>query len=156
MDLDPVSYVVMAKEVVREGKTEADPNNPDGKVLSDLRNYLFVEYDIDVSAGGDVLAAYAVVDGTTYRSDHFLETTGPFGHLVSDGFRRTAIELPTGTTVGDVEEAGFVGIGPMSGTLYFIDAFMLDADQLPTVERIAFAGAQFQSGAGPVWAVPLP
>jgi hypothetical protein len=155
MNLDPVSYVAMAKEMIREGKTEVDPNNPDGKFASDLRNYLFFEYNIDVSAGGDVLAAYAVVDGTTYRSDHFLEVVGVFGTLISGGFRWCAIELPSGTAISDITEVGMVGVQGMSGTLFAIDAFMLDADFLPTTERIQFSGSQFQLGGSPVWSVPV-
>jgi hypothetical protein len=155
MNLDPISYVAMAKELTREGKTEADPNNPDGKFASNLRNYLFFEYNIDVSAGGDVLAAYAVVDGTTYRSDHFLEVEGVFGTLISDGFRWAAIELPSGTAISDITEVGMVGIQGMSGTLFSIDAFMLDTDLMPTTERIGFSGSQFQLGGNPVWSVPV-
>ena len=90
-----------------------------------------------------------------YRGDHFLETTGAFGSLIGDGFRRTTIELPSGTTIGDITEVGMVGIGPMSGTLSFIDAFMLDAERLPTTQRIGFAGSLFASGGGPVWSVPV-
>ncbi len=48
-----------------------------------------------------------------------------------------------------------VGIGPMSGTLSFIDAFMLDAERLPTAQRIGFSGSLFASGGGPVWSVPV-
>ncbi len=156
MDLYPVSYVAMAKEVVREGKTEPNPNSPTGKVLSDLRNYLFVEYDIDVSVGGDVLAAYAVVGGLTYRSDHFTETTGLLPTLLSDGVGRTAIELPFGTAITDITAWGFVGIGTMSGTLFGLDGFMLDTDFLPDSTTLSFTGPLFASGFGPIWAVAVP
>lgn len=155
MDLDPVSYVVMAKEMIREGKVESTPD-PVKKKLSDLRNYLFVEYDIDVDVGGDVLAAYAVVGGTNYRSDHFTASAGILPTLISDGRGRTAIELPPGTTIGDITEWGFRGIGSMSGTLFSLDGFMLASDFLPTTQRLAFVGPLFASGVGPKWVVPIP
>jgi hypothetical protein len=44
------------------------------------------------------------------------------------------------------------GIGTMSGTLYSLDVFMLDADHLPGPHS-AFAGALFESGSNPTWTV---
>ena len=78
-----------------------------------------------------------------------------FGTLISDGFRWTAIELPSGTTISDITEVGMVGIQGMSGTLFSVDAFMLDTAFLPTTERIQFSGSQFQLGGSPVWSVPV-
>ncbi len=156
MDLDPVSYVVMAKEMIRESKVEGEPNKPDNKKLSDLRNYLFVEYDISVSLGGNVLAAYAVVGGTTYRSDHFTASAGILPTLITDGNARTAIELPSGTTLADISEWGFKGVGLMSGTLFSMDGFMLDSAMFRASPGLSFSGPLVASGIGPTWAVPLP
>ena len=151
MDLDPSSYRIMAKEMIRELKTEDVPT-PATKLLSDQRNYLFVEYDIDVDVSGRVLRAYAVVDGLSYASDHFLLAGGPLNPKVSDGTARTAIELPPGTTLADVTEVGMQGVVAMSGTLYGLDAFMLDADFLPGAHT-TFSGSLFATGATPKWTV---
>jgi hypothetical protein len=151
MDLDPSSYRIMAKEMIRELKTEPTPSAT-SKLLSDQRNYLFVEYDIDVDVSGRVLRAYAVVDGITYGSDHLQIASGPLNPKVSDGKARTAIELPEGTTVADVTEFGMQGTQAMSGTLYAMDVFMLDDDFLPGVHE-TFAGSLFATGATPKWTV---
>lgn len=151
MDLDPMSYRMMAKEMIRELKTEP-LSSATSKVLSDQRNYLFVEYDIDVDVSGRVLRAYAVVDGTSYGSDHYQLAGGPLNPKVSDGKGRTAIELPPGATLTDVSEFGMQGTQAMSGTLYAMDVFMLDAEFLPGAHA-TYAGALFATGTAPKWAV---
>ncbi len=154
MDLDPVSYVVMAKEMIREGKVELTAN-PAKKKLSDQRNYLFIEYDIDIDVAGNVLRAYAIASGTRYRSDHNQPSSGVLPTLFDDGRARTAIELPVGTTLADISEFGIEGLGSMSGTLYLLDGFMLGADFLPGT-HVAFGGALAAGGLNPVWPVSLP
>jgi hypothetical protein len=149
MDLDPVSYRVMGKEMIREFKVEPT-GNPSGKKLSDARNYLFVEYDIDVDVSGNVLRAFAVVDGVAYASDHFLPSGGPLATNVTDGTGRTTVELPPGTTLADISSYGMQGVGTMSGTLFHIEGFFLDAEFLPQAPTV-FDGALAASGANPVW-----
>ncbi|MCC6849005.1 MAG: hypothetical protein IT294_10935 [Deltaproteobacteria bacterium] len=150
MDLDPLSYAIMAKEMVREGKTEPNPN-PSSKMLSDARNYLFVDYDIDVDVGGQVLRGIATVGGTTYYSDHNQPIAG-LSPRVPDGVGRLAIEVPVGTQIGDVQSYGLRGVGAMSGTLASARAFLLDAGYLPGPDHV-YVGPQFQSGANPSWVV---
>src|SRR5262249_35540073 len=102
MDLDAVSYRVMAQEMVREQKTEA-VGDPSTKRLSDLRNYLYVDYAIDTDASGRVLRAVAVVAGVPYASDHFVTSfNAALNPRLADGIARAAIELPPGTTLADV------------------------------------------------------
>ncbi len=151
MDLDPISYVIMAKEMVREQKTES-PGNPATKKLSDARNYLFVDYDIDVSVSGQVLRGIAVVGGLTYFSDHSQPFNAALNPRVSDGVGRLAIEVPPGTGISDVEQYGLQGVGTMSGTLASARAFLLDADYLPGPD-LTYTGPQFQSGTNPSWVV---
>jgi len=152
MDLDPVSYRVMAKELSHESKLEP-VGNPATERLSDMRNYLFLEYDIDVNVSGNVLRGVAVVGGVPYQSDHFMPAPGILSNLVSDGTGRTAIELPPGTSIGDIQSFGMRGFGTMSGTLYALDAFMLDpVTQLPG-PHISFSGALAAGGASPSWVV---
>ena len=152
MDLDPVSYRVMAKEMEREGKTEGLAN-PSTAMLSDLRNYLFVDYDIDVDVSGRVLRAVAVVNGVSYASDHFVTNFNQvFNPRVAGGRARTAIELPAGTTVADVEQFGLAGIGTMNGTLHALNAFILDGAYVPG-GHITFSGALAAGGVNPSWLV---
>jgi hypothetical protein len=150
MDLYPVSYAVMAKEMIAEQKTET-PGNAASKTLSDARNYLFIDYDISVSASGQVLRGIATVGGTTYLSDHALPISG-LSPRVAGGIGRLAIELPPGTQLGDVQSYGLRGVGTMSGTLNSANAFILDASYLP-VAPLTYTGPQFQSGTPPEWVV---
>jgi hypothetical protein len=151
MDLDPLSYVIMAKEMAREDKIEITPN-PASKKLSDLSNYLYLDFDIDVSVGGEVLRGVAVVDGTPYYSDHALPFTPAVNPRVTDGVKRIAIEIPAGTTIDEIEQYGVQGIGTMSGTLASASAFVLDADYVPSAP-LTFAGPLANSGTNPSWLV---
>jgi hypothetical protein len=151
MDLEPSSYELMAKEMLREGKTEANPK-ASSKNLSDARNYLFVDYDISVSVGGQVLRGFAQVAGVTYYADHSLPFNIALNPRIPGGIGRLAIELPPGTQIGDVQRHGIQGVGTMSGTLASLRAFMLDADYLPG-PALVYTGPQFQNGTGPIWEV---
>lgn len=152
MDLDPISYVIMAKEMVRENKAEP-MGNAATKRLSDLRNYVYVDYDIDVNLGGQVLRGIAVVGGVTYYSDHAQPFNAALNPRVSDGVGRLAIEVPPGTQIGDVQQYGMQGVGTMSGTLDSLRAFMLDAEYLPG-SALTYTGPQVQSGTNPSWVAP--
>lgn len=154
MDLDPISYVIMTKEMIREGKTEAI-GNPSSKKLSDPRDYLYVDYDIDVSLSGQVLRGVAIVGGVPYYSDHGLPFALSLNPRESSGVGRLAIELPPGTQIADVQQYGMEGIGTMSGTLFHADAFLLDANALPGA-HLSFTGALAASGANPSWLITPP
>ena len=149
MDLDPISYVIMAKEMVREHKTEPGASATT-KRLSDERNYLFVDYDISVSLGGQVLRGIVDVGGVTYYSDHNQSFNAALNPRVGGGVGRLAIEVPAGTTIADVQQYGLQGVGTMSGTLASLRAFMLGADYLPG-SALSYTGPQVQSGANPSW-----
>jgi hypothetical protein len=152
MDFEPISYAIMAKEMRREFKAVEDPGNATTKSLSDARNYLFVDYDIDVNVGGQVLRGFAVVNGVTYYADHNLPFNAALNPRVADGVGRLAIELPPGTQIGDIQQHGIQGAGTMSGTLASLRAFLLDADYVPGT-ALTYTGPQFQSGTNPVWSV---
>ncbi len=151
MNLDPASYVLMGKEMVRENKVEPFAN-PNSKKLSDVRNYVYVDYDIDVDVGGQVLRGVAVVNGVPYYSDHNQSFMAAVNPRVSDGVGQLAIEVPAGTTIADVQQYGMQGIGTMSGTATELDAFTLESDYLPS-PRLTFSGSIMQSGANPLWLV---
>jgi hypothetical protein len=151
MDLDPISYAIMAKEMIREKKIETAGNAATTK-LSDLRNYLYLDYDIDVDIDGRVLRGIAIVGGVTYYSDHNLGFNLTLNPRVSDGVARLAIELPPGTQISDIQQYGLQGIGTMAGTLASASAFILDAGYLPGTP-LTFTGPQAQSGTNPFWLV---
>jgi len=151
MDLDLSSYVVMSKEMVREGKTEA-VGNPSSKKLSDLRDYLYLDYDIDVDVSGSVLRGVAVIGGVSYYSDHNQSFTLALNPRISDGIGRTAIEIPPGTQLADIQQFGLQGIGTMSGTLNSAAAFLEGSNYLPTA-HLTFSGPLVQSGTDPSWLV---
>jgi hypothetical protein len=151
MDLDPVSYRIMAVEMDREGKTES-VGNPATKKLSDARNYLYIDYDINVDVSGQVLRGVAVVGGVSYYSDHALPFSGFQNPRVSDGIGRTAVEIPPGTIIDDIEQYGLQGIGTMSGTLASANAFLIRNDYLLST-RLTYTGPQFQTGTNPSWLV---
>lgn len=153
--LDPVAYAIGAKEMIREIKVEA-VGDPATSKPSDLRNYLFVEMDVDVSVSGQVLRAVASVGGQIYMSDHGLPSnSGSLATRVSDGEHQVMIELPPGTTLAEVDQVGVQGVGLMSGTLYYLDAFMLGENFFPGDEHIVFEGAVTASGLSPIfWATP--
>ncbi len=151
MDLDPLSYRIMAEEMIREGKTE-DVGNPATKKLSDARDYLYIDYDIDVNVSGQVLRGIAVVGGVTYYSDHNLPFSAFQNPRISDGIGRLAVEIPPGTAIGAIQQYGLQGVGSMSGTLASANAFVLDSDYLPST-KLTYTGPQSQSGTNPSWLV---
>jgi hypothetical protein len=152
MDFDPISYEIMAKEMRREFKAVEDPGNPATKSLSDARNYVFMDYDISVSVGGQVLRGFAVVNGTTYYADHNQPFNAALNPRVSGGIGRLAIEVPPGTEIGDIQQYGIQGAGTMSGTLASLRVFLLDPDYVPGT-ALTYTGPQAQSGTNPVWSV---
>ncbi len=151
MDFDPISYVIMTAEMIREGKTEAI-GHPDSKKLSDPRNYLYLDYNIDVSASGQVLRGVAEVGGVFYYSDHNQSFAVALNPRITDGVGRLAIELPPGTQIAAIQQYGMQGIGAMSGTLFHTDAFLLGSDALPG-SHLSFTGALAESGTDPFWLI---
>ncbi len=151
MDFDPTSYLIMAKEMVRESKIEP-VGNPATDTLSDARNYVYIDYDINVSTTSDVLRGIAKVGGVTYYSDHHHNPVG-LSPRISGGIGQTAVEVPPGTQIGDVQQFGISGVGTMSGTLNSLRAFTLDSSYVPTAP-LTYTGPQTQSGTNPTWATP--
>lgn len=101
MDQFPVTYEVMVKELEREGKLR-----PFGiaaaEKISTPRNYVFVDYQASLSnAALTVLAR--TKDGKLYTSDL---GRGDIA-IARDGYVRTTIELPPGSTPADIDEIAF-------------------------------------------------
>jgi hypothetical protein len=101
MDQFPVTYEVMVKELEREGKLR-----PFGiaaaEKISTPRNYVFVDYQASLTnAALTVLAR--TKDGKLYTSDL---GRGDIA-IARDGYVRTTIELPPGSTPADIDEIAF-------------------------------------------------
>jgi hypothetical protein len=149
MDINPWTYQVMAKEMVREGKIEnpSDPATPD---VGDQRSYLYVAFDHDTDPPGDQASVGLTAevklrgDPTIYRSDHDLSVWS----VNRDVPAATTVELPLGTTPADVALLRVlrVPIGNDKGaTLNVTDverAFFLGHNYLPERSFIEWHGSR--------------
>ncbi len=160
MDRSPWTYRVMAEELAREAKLRPY-GAVDGQKIGDPRNYVFLEAKI---ANRDSrLAARVRLEGERrWRSSHL----GHSGYAIErDGWIRTTVELPPGTTPARVAEIGFECLGepaakdkpaPVSGScrleavsrVFFLDEsyrpgpsfWSLGSPEAPTGARIPPAG----------------
>lgn len=102
MDMWPVTWTVMAKELQREDKLRPF-GKVDGEKISDPRNYLYLDAKLKVADGAFEFLVRLKNDDR-WRSS----TLGRADYAISrDGWIRTAIEMPPGTRVEDIEELGF-------------------------------------------------
>lgn len=138
MDGRPELYRVMAQELEREGKLRPF-GTVDGANISDPRNYIYIEAKI--GNWDSRISAVARLDGERHwRQAHL----GRIDYAIErDGWIRTALELPPGSTPGRIAEIGFeclVNPGekglptPVSGTCAVEQvgkAFFLGADYRP-------------------------
>jgi hypothetical protein len=101
MDLNPITYEVMIKELDRERKLRPF-GVVDGEKVSDPRNYLFVDYAAALTNGA-LTVAVRLDDGSLHTSD--------FGRgdiaIHRDGYVRTTVELPPGTPASGIKELIF-------------------------------------------------
>jgi hypothetical protein len=101
MDRHPIAYEVMVKELEREDKLRPSGVTA-GEKISDPRNYLFVDYAAVLKDAAITVLA-RLKDGLVYSSD-----LGRADIAISrDGYVRTTIELPPGTTAASVKELLF-------------------------------------------------
>jgi len=147
MDTNPWTYQVMAQEMLREGRLES-PSDPSTPQVGDQRSYLYVAIDHDTvppQDAGKVGLAVGVRlkgDDTLYTSHHGVASWS----LNRDVPAATTVELPLGTTPGDVAEVSVtrVPLGADSGaplTVTDIDrAFFLASDYLPEASFIEWHG----------------
>lgn len=98
MDRFPITYEVMSKELEREDKLRPFATIA-GEKISAPRNYIFVDYHATLTnAALTVLAR--TKDGNVYASDL---GRGDIA-IARDGYVRTTIELPPGSSPADVAE----------------------------------------------------
>jgi CheY-like chemotaxis protein len=102
MDHLPFSYRIMADELKREHKLRPW-NSVDEQTVSDPRNYLY--FELQVTNRDSALATLVRLRG----SDRWFSSN--LGHtryaIERDGWVRTTVELPPGTSAADIAEIGF-------------------------------------------------
>jgi hypothetical protein len=158
MDENSWTYQIMAKELVREGKIEANPK-PSTPEVSDQRNYLYIEIDKDTTYAtppapgnwvGTAVAVKLKGDHRWYTSNHDI----PDWSIQRDIPAATTVELPPGTTAADIEAIKVFAVpvdsnpndatpAPGDYTIHFTDinrAFFLDSNYLPGSSFIAWSG----------------
>ncbi len=159
MDANPWTYLVMAKEMIREGKVEApSPGTPSTPEVSDQRNYLYVSVRRETTGdpGGSNWAGLALGvrlngDDTMYLSHH----VDPTWSLRGTGTQATTVELPAGTTVDDIAEvtAHRIVVGTDPGATIEVTGvdrgFVLGADYLPQESFLSWTGSVTLTAAEP-------
>ena len=150
MDVNPWTYLVMAKEMIREGKIEAPSDTTAATPeVSDQRNYLYAvvkKTTEGVNNGsswvGVSLGVRLTSGDTVYLSNH----VDPTWSLQRDDPAATTVELPAGTTTDDIAEitARRVVVGTDTGVpvrVTAIDrAFLLDQAYLPQASFLSWTG----------------
>jgi hypothetical protein len=146
MDAEPWTYQVMAREIVREGRVEPQPD-PATPEVSDQRNYLFAEVDKDTSYGTPPAsgswvgtALEVLVDGRWYSSHH----GEPTWSIQRDDPAATTVELPPGAEVEAVRAVAVpVGTPPADWRIDVTSlnrGFFLGADYMPEASFLSWRG----------------
>jgi hypothetical protein len=159
MDTNAWTYQIMAKEMIREGKIEAPgPVTADTPEVSDQRNYLYAavkKTTVGVNSGaawvGVALGVRLTGGPTVYVSHH----VDPTWSLQRDDPAATTVELPAGTTVGDIAEVSVrrVVVGADTGAPVHVThvgrGFMLGRDYLPATGVLDWTGDVELTGTTP-------
>lgn len=164
MDVQPWTYQVMGREMVREGKVGS--SNPLDRSLGDQRNYLYVAVDHDTVPPASASGVGLVVDvtltddpTTTYESDIGLDLWS----VNRDGPAATTVKLPAGTTAADVASIAVrrVPIGTDNGAdltvTRLVRAFFLGHGYLPGSSFATWRGSVTLTTASPtatLWPAP--
>ena len=152
MDEYPITWQVMAKELIREEKLRPF-GVVDGEKISDPRNYLYIEANVNVS-GGRIAAMARLKGDTRWR----MANIGRFDLAIErSGWIRTTVELPPGTKPEQVGEIGFQCLADKAPATCRVDsvrqAFLLGEDYLPRPSVFYTSGGStaFAAGEGVTW-----
>ncbi len=150
MDQNPWTYLVMAQEWQRHAQTGTEKTpSPQTREVSDPINYLYVEFRSKPTPAGACDAKLAIQvklrgNDTLYNSDHATDSL----RIQSEGWRRSAIELPAGTTASQVEALTFTAYPgknqPKCG-IELIDlrkAFLLGTGYVPGRNLVTWQGSE--------------
>jgi hypothetical protein len=147
MDLNPWSYRIMSLEWMREGAKDA--GGPATVAVSDLRNYVYIEFNTCSASGRSDCAGQAVLiklrdDPKWYPSDH----ENPSLDVKSCGWRRVTVEVPPGKGAEDIEAVRFAirseeRGAPLCALRSIGKVFMLDESFMPTPSVLEWHGELF-------------
>ncbi len=150
MDANPWTYLVMAKEMIREGKIEAPAaDTPTTPEVSDQRNYLYAVVKKSTEGANSGSSWVGVALGVRLKSGDtvYLSHHGqPDWSLQRDDPAATTVELPAGTTQADIAEitAHRVVVGTDSGAAVHVTGiergFLLGQDYLPQPSFVSWSG----------------
>jgi hypothetical protein len=150
MDVNPWTYLVMAKELIREGKVEPpSPDTPATPEVSDQRNYLYATVTRTTTGdpGGSSWAGLSLgVRLTSGETVYLAHHTDPTWSLRGNGTQATTVELPAGTTVDDIAEvsAHRIVVGTDPGATIRVTGigrgFLLGDDYLPQESFLTWTG----------------
>jgi CheY-like chemotaxis protein len=149
MDEYPITWQVMAKELIREEKLRPF-GVVEGEKISDPRNYLYIEANVNVSGKGGRIAAMARLKGD---SRWRMANLGRFDFAIErSGWIRTTVELPPGTRPEQVGEIGFQCLEEKVPVTCRVDsvrqAFLLGADYMPRPSIFATPAGRTKFAAG--------
>ncbi|GAA3949096.1 hypothetical protein GCM10023085_34450 [Actinomadura viridis] len=170
MDREPWTYRIMAQEMLREGRIER-PSDPATRAVGDPRAYLFAELAKRTgapatgwgSAPGVSLGVRLKDDPSRlYRSDHGERTWS----IERDGPAATTVELPRGTTAGDIasieavrQPVGLGDNGAPATVTAIHRGFFLDRSYLPRPSAVRWNGSVTLTPQAPtavLWTSPSP
>lgn len=138
MDERPLAYRVMAQELAREDKLR-NFGAVDRNKVSDPRNYLYLE--AKVGNRDSALAAWVRLAGETrWRSSHLGRVDLA---IERDGWIRTTVELPPGTTPAKVAEIGFSCVIPQNDEKHF---YLAGECRVEAVGKVFFLGPGYVPG----------
>ncbi len=118
MDENPWTYRIMAEELIREERYE-DPPDPETTEISDVRNYLYIEWKGYVDGQNTTLEIAVNFLGNCdeyVHHHHELE----FGFNYNGGLERTSIELPPNFDLADIHQLGFISTGSWDYNMYIL------------------------------------
>ena len=152
MDEYPITWQVMAKELIREEKLRPF-GVVDGEKISDPRNYLYIEANVNVRGGR--IAAMARLNGDMRWR---MANLGRFDLAIErSGWIRTTVELPPGTRPEQIGEIGFQCLADKAPATCRVDsvrqAFLLGEDYLPRPSLFSTPAGKtdFAAGEAATW-----
>ena len=139
MDANPWTYRIMAEELINEERYEY-PGDPESVIISDVRNYLYLEYMGSTSGENITLALTTNFIGSCGKYVHH-HNYPEFNYGYGGGIQRTSIELPESFNPLELYELGFISLGDDTYSLSINDItrlFYLDENYIPVDIDIDF------------------
>jgi len=152
MDQNPWTYRIMAEELINEDRYE-EQADPESVTISDVRNYLYIEYGGSTSGQNITLEIFTYFIGSCNAYVHH-HNYPEFGYGYGGGIHRTSIELPEGFNPSQLHQLGFISDGNDGYTLSISSIsrlFYLDETYMPTDIEIDFAPFSISSSDSEKW-----